>query len=700
MALITEIRKRSWLILVLLGLGLAGFIIMDITANSQKGGSQFNMGKVAGKKIEWDEFQQYEKVLMQGSKADVYSKRDFLWNYFVEDAIITREADALGLGVSKPELLELEFGERPSPIIFQSFGNPQTGQINRDYLNQIKQAIEANNLPPELHEYWALIEKQVVKERLQSKLGGLIAAGMYAPTWMLDRIAAEKNTKADFIYAKVPYDKIKDEDVKLEDADFKAYLDEHKAAYEQKEEGRRVQYLSFDVKATAADSAKLKEELNKLIPGFLASTNDSSYVESNYGTFTDSYFKKEDIGVEVGEKVFGTPVGQVAGPIEDGNTYKIVKVVDKMSVPDSVKSHHILIQAKSEDEFKSAEHLLDSLKTLITTGKSSFDSLAVKYSQDGSKDKGGDLGYAGYNQMVPEYNKFLFVTAKGDELKVIRTQFGAHLVQVTGKKEGKRETVVKIAVIEQKIVPSQETQNAIKAEAEKLMTANRTLDALKKTLESKPELNLESSQLLHENDYNVGNLGGGSTSRDIVKWAYNKDTKVGAVSPEVYIYQEQELFYDNKYVIVGLKTIAPKGLPTVDAVRDDIEPLVLMHKKAKMISDKIKGKDLDVIASEYQIKLDTVQGLAFTGQPMPGIGNDFKVIGTAMSMQPNTMSQPIEGAIGVYVMKMINKQEVPNPANPDQERMAIAQTVKGTAARYMKTLVKQESIEDYRSKFY
>ena len=146
MALIGKIRKNSWLLIVLIGVGLLSFIVMDMTSGQQSvfGGGQTTMANVEGEKIDWFRFSNTERVLYQGVTGDPYARREQLYNFFVEKVLVEKESDKLGLDVSKEELLDLQFGAQPSPIIRARFSDPQApGQINRQQLNQIKQIIES-----------------------------------------------------------------------------------------------------------------------------------------------------------------------------------------------------------------------------------------------------------------------------------------------------------------------------------------------------------------------------------------------------------------------------------------------------------------------------------------------------------------------------------------------------------------------------
>ncbi|MBK7701223.1 MAG: hypothetical protein IPJ39_22100 [Saprospiraceae bacterium] len=70
-----------------------------------------------------------------------------------------------------------------------------------------------------------------------------------------------------------------------------------------------------------------------------------------------------------------------------------------------------------------------------------------------------------------------------------------------------------------------------------------------------------------KNDYVFGTLKQGQISRDIIKWAYEDDTNVGDVSPSLYTYADENLYYTSKQVIAALKSIDKAGPATVESVR-------------------------------------------------------------------------------------------------------------------------------------
>lgn len=92
---------------------------------------------------------------------------------------------------------------------------------------------------------------------------------------------------------------------------------------------------------------------------------------------------------------------------------------------EQVKAKHILV-----DE----EALAQKIAAELAEGKS-FEDAAKEYSTCPSKENGGDLGYFGRGQMVPEFEKAAFEGTAGELVGPIKTQFGYHLIQIDDKKE-------------------------------------------------------------------------------------------------------------------------------------------------------------------------------------------------------------------------------------------------------------------------
>ena len=89
-----------------------------------------------------------------------------------------------------------------------------------------------------------------------------------------------------------------------------------------------------------------------------------------------------------------------------------------------VRASHILVDTEKE---------ADRILKRINKGKS-FEDMARKFSSCPSGRKGGDLGYFGKGQMVPEFEKAAFNMEVGQVSPPVRTQFGYHIIKVVDRR--------------------------------------------------------------------------------------------------------------------------------------------------------------------------------------------------------------------------------------------------------------------------
>ena len=711
MALISKIRKNSWLLIVLIGLGLAGFIVMDMTSGQQSifGSGQTIIGEVNGEKLDWNEFNKTEELLYSGSSAEVYSRRDNLWSYFLEDFIVNKEAEELGLGVSRDELRELEFGQNLSPVIVQRFSNPNVpGMVDRQQIeyfrqmideNKIADAIQTGQLSPTFPSFWRYQEGEIIKERLESKLVSMVSKAMYTPTWMAEVLDIEQNYQIDFSYVQVPFSAIDNSEVNLTDADYKAYLQEFENTLKQEEETRTLEFVSFNVLPTSADSTALFNQLNELRVDFEQAENPESFVEVNFGGYDKAYFAEDQLPETIKEVIKNLEKGQVSEVFQDNNSYKVVRLLDKKVIPDSVKSRHILLPVSSPDQVAFSENLIDSLIGLLESRSETFDSLAAKFGTDGTRTTGGDLGYAAQGMMVKEFNDLIFFEAEEGKYYKVNTQFGIHLVEVTDKKFIENKEGYQFAFLNEDIVPSQETQNAIYDEVLVFTGKNRTLEELKQAIDGNLSLRIESIKGIKRNDYNVGTLGSGQSSRDMIRWAFGE--KPGKVSPEIYIYQDPVNFYNNKYVVAGLKEVLPKGLPELAQIKEQIALEVTNRKKSELIAERIKGKNLEEVSAMFGLSVENANGIPLSSNFIPGIGNEPKVVARAFAIKQGEVSAPVKGSNGVYLVRVENKPNAPASTNAMVlKRTVSTQNASQVSFRLVESLKKNAKIEDNRFRFY
>jgi len=707
MALIGTIRKNNWLLLVVIGLALVAFLFMDSMGNQNLGTGTVGpmMGKIGDTEIGYNDFQRAESTLYRNSGADPYQIKNSLWNFFVEKALVEQEATKLGIDVTNEERKDLEFGTNLSPIIQQSFRNQQTGQFDRAGLDNIRTQIENGefNEPgfTNAKAYWLEQRKQIIKEQKQVKLSSLVSKAMYTPTWMVEMQNAEGQANYSFDYVKIPFDNIADADVQLTDADYKSYIQNNAALYTNDLETRRAEFIVFDVIATSADSMATKTKMNAKVTEFRKEKSiaiDSAFALNNNGNFINYYAKADEMPENLKTVVPGMEAGSVYGPYIDNGFYTAVKLIDSKVVPDSVNLNLILRNVTPGDitGLATAKTKLDSIATEIRSGRAKFSDMAKQFSQEpASAAKGGDFGTQAQGTLPPDWSQAALFGRDG-ELQVISSSFGVSLIQVRNKKFLDRTPKYKTAIIRMPITPSQETQDNLYAEVSEIISTNKDITSLKAAADAKG-ISAEMTSYVDQNAFALGSLGSGNTSRDIVKWMFNSGTEVNQVSQEVYSYSHPTFYYNNKYVAASLNAINPKGVSSVDGVRSQIENLVKNQKKGAQIISKISGSDLSAIASQFGQTVQNVPSANMNSTNIQGMGNEPKVLATMSGTTPNSVSSPVIGNSGVYIVKTTNKYDAPPATNIPSLRATANNADRSRATTgLMEALKKGAEINDRR----
>lgn len=707
MALIGKIRNNFWFVLLLLGFALAAFVIMDmVNAGNQGGlGPKQIIGEVAGKSIDYTDFQRAEQALYSGG-TDSYASKASTWNYLTEKAIIEGQAEDIGVDVSVAELMDLQFGANLSPVIQSVYRNPQTGQVDRQSLLGVQQAIEAGDeLNPDFELRWQQLQKQIIKTAKQDKINTLVAKSIFTPTFLAENTGKRSSQTVNFEYVKIPFDNIDDSAVEISDSDISSYLSNNAFKYTNDEETRVVEYTVFDVFPTKADSMAVKAQLEGIANTFrekTTSAEDSIYVINNEGFYSPIFAREGDLSGSIKGAVSTMNVGDVYGPYLDNGAYFIAKLTGKAVVADTVTASHILRSATEGDaaSFAAARSYVDSLRNLIERRTATFEDLATDNSQDpGSAARGGELDPFVQGAMVPEFNEAAFLSKKESGLHTVQTRFGIHLINVKKRKYNDRDTKYRIALIRSAITPSDGTQNAVYEVVDQVISENRTLDALKAAAQAKG-MTVSRSSALKANDYLFGTLGGGETSREIIKWGFD-DTSVGTVSPTIYTYNDPVNYFNSKYVLIGLSNINSPGLAKVADVRDNVSTVVRNLKKGDVIVSKVSGSDLSSIASSFDASVETASNVAFTAGGVTGLGNEPEVLSVAFAQADGGVSKPIVGNNGVYVVKTISKTEGTAPANVLAQKSTLNSTNRGRVNFSLINALKEKfKTTDNRSKYF
>ena len=698
MGLMTFLRNRAGFILVgAIGFAIVAFLVGDAINVGKPfwAASQKVVGSVDGEEISIDQFgakvdqnlQQFKQQYGGSANPQMTAMAvDNAWNGELATILLAKEYRRLGLGVSGEELFDLYQGKNPSPLIVQYFGNPQTGQVDRAaVINSLKQ--QATN--PQLKQQWDLLQAEVEKQALQQKYGNLIKNSVYVTSLEANDEYQNRNKLANFSYVSLDFASIADATVKPTESDYSDYYNDNKKKFENPAETRSFEYVSFSVNPTKDDSVAVKSQVEKLAADFRASKSDSLFSSINSDVKVPyAYISKGKLDPALDSVVFALPGGSFYGPVFSGNSYKMVKVIDTRMSPDSVKASHILLDAAKMGGVDKAEKMADSLRTLVLKG-GSFSALAKMYSVDGSKDKGGELGTFARGQMVPEFENAAFNGQVGD-LKVVRSQFGVHLIKIESQIGSSR--VAKLAYIEKNLTPSSKTKDQAYKKASSFLNSVKGDDF---SAEAK-----KAGYTVAVADRITGSQGyapGLDNPRQLIRDAFAADK--GDLLTEVYQ-------MDNAYVVAHVTDIKAKGILPLEAVKKDIEPMVINAVKAKMLSEKIaaatKGAaNLNQVAQKLGKQVVPVQNIVFSNPIVPGAAQENKLIGTVFGSAVGKISAPVDGERAVYVFTVngfTNPAAIGNTYKQKESmRQGIAQRSLGSA---FQALQDKSDIKDNRVKFY
>jgi len=238
----------------------------------------------------------------------------------------------------------------------------------------------------------------------------------------------------------------------------------------------------------------------------------------------------------------------------------------------SYKLGMILLQIKpSEKTKKQRYNELEQIYERISRGES-FAELAKKYSDDGSKISGGDLGYFGRGEMVKSFENAAFSLKPGEVSDIIETQFGYHIIKLEDIKENQ----VRARHILKALTPTKLDSLAYQKLMEQIVERYNNGEDFEQL--AKKYSDDQTSAL---NNGVIGIFPKGEYPP--LYEEYYKDLQPGQISDIIPI-------QDMLYIFANLEDV-PEGVYTLDEIKDKVKEMAFMEKKQQYYQkwiDKIK----------------------------------------------------------------------------------------------------------------
>ena len=713
MAILSKIRERSLFLIIIIALALFSFVIGDVFTRGGFGGNKNSVGEINGENISIEEFAELveQQRARSGQRNSQMQNVNAAWDNLVREKVYKTQLEKSGVIVGEKDVWD--------EIINQPFvqNNPQfKNEIGlfdeekfKEYIATLKDASTEDEQGQATWLSWLNYERNI-KSNLQIRTyNNLISAGLGVTLKEGEHYYFDNNTKIDLEYVYIPYTYIADSLVTITDDEIKKYVKDNPEDY-RTEASRDISFVKFDIVATPEDEQAIENQLVELIndreeyssaaktnikiTGFANTINNEEFFRENSSDtpLDENYYTKSKLNQTIADSIFNLKVGDIYGPYKDGEYFKISKLVEIKQMPDSAKSRHILIPflgSRSADPSitqteEEAKKTVDSLLAILKKDKSKFADFAKNLSSDkGSGAKGGDLGWFPYERMVPEFRDFSFQNKVGD-MDIVKTDFGFHIIDIEGQKNLQK--AVSVATFSRKIEASEQTENDIFQKAETFASKISEGKDIKE-LANEENLTLQPVIGLKAMDENVSTLGG---QRQIVKWAFEKSSKEGEI---------KRFDIEKGYAIVKLTAKRKKGL-SLGASKFSIRNTLLNQKKVKLIKQQIKGDDLQEIAKIFNKTVNSSKSVSLGSPVLPGVGRSTDLVSILTTLDENKTYAGIESQNGVFVVKILKKDNPASLENYKSFTSTILNNNKAKSSKSFEAIKKLADLEDNRALIY
>ena len=692
MSTLESLRKRSGLLVSIVGIALFAFVLTGLFEQGSVFGNDNSVGEIAGKEINYVEFNNKVEEAKENKKRsegkssltdeDIYNVVKNVWNGYIHDEVMLKEYEKVGVTVSGDELYDMMV-DNPTPLFLRNITDPNTGRVVEAFAGPDGRASSEKlrnymqNMGPDQEKQWVNLEEYVKANRVREKYSAIIKKGMYVTKAEAKRIYEENNVNTDVDFLAFKFSTIANTSVEYTQRDIDEYYAAHKNEFKQ-EDSRSIEYVAFDIIPSEEDKAKLLEEMRKVAVSFAAteSKEDDSVLviaESDTRMFDERFYVEGTLSPNIDSVMFHSAPGKIVGPYLENGSLKVSKLIATKYAADSAKVRHILIAHNRAGlavpvtrTIEEAKVLADSLKGVLQKNRSRFAELVNLYSDDSGKEnrrglkegeyyqgKGGEYDWFNSESGFVESFKNAGLDGKKGDLLVVESQFGYHIIEVLNT--GGRVFKAQVATIERKQEPSNKTMQSVFAKASAFAGKNKS-ESLFNEAVAQSGLSKRVVRDLKAGDRSIPGI---PNSKELVRWAY--DHELGEVS--------SPKDFGNRFIVAVVTGIKEAGVPKMEDIQEELVSKVILEKKKALIINNINGAlaegiTINSLASKLNTEVKSASMVNFNTNTINGVGSDNQFIATAASInEPGKLTKPIVGKLGVYVLVL--KKEYNAPAQED-----------------------------------
>lgn len=261
------------------------------------------------------------------------------------------------------------------------------------------------------------------------------------------------------------------------------------------------------------------------------------------------------------------------------------------SVPAQVEVQILTIAPKVSKEAKEeVKSRLRGFQQRIESGESEFSTLAILYSEDTESAKhGGEIGFLGKGQLVPEYANVAFALQDPKKVsKIVESEFGYHIIQLIerkGERVNTRHILLKPKVsLLEKDLAKKRLDSVANVIRKNIFTFEESVYAYSEDKYTKNSMGIMTNPKTGNTKFELQDL-----PPDVAKVAYGM--KTNEISDPFLMKNNNG---DEVYAIIKIKTSSPAHKANVVDDYLELKELCIAHKKEAMLEEWVKKKQAGV----------------------------------------------------------------------------------------------------------